>query len=82
VRRQGHDAGKSGAIEDKGAAGQARNSVRTLIVKIIVEERLNARVRGAEVVAQKAILGFVIAEQGAGEVEELGLGSAAADGLS
>src|SRR6478672_1815127 len=49
-------------------------------MEIGVEEGLDAGVGGAEPVAQKLVFLVVIAEQGAGEVEEVGIGGAPACG--
>ena len=49
-------------------------------MQIGVEEGLDARVGGTETIAQQLILLVVIAQQGAGDVQELRIGGAAAGG--
>jgi hypothetical protein len=50
-------------------------------VQVQIEKRLNARVGGAEVAAEAQVFLVVIAEQRAGQFEEIRIGIGAAGGL-
>ncbi len=82
VGRKRHLAREARPIEDEGAGGQARGSVGTDFAQVRVEESLNARIGGAEAVAQQLVLLIVIPQQRPGDFEEVRVGREAAGRLA
>jgi len=70
VRGKRHGAGQAGAVEDKGAGGQARRAARRTIGEIRVEKRLNAGVGGTQIFFEQAFLFVVMAQERLGDLQE------------
>ena len=69
---QRHGAGEAGAVEDEGVGGQARSG--SADAQVAIEKVLNAGVGRAEAIAQQQVFLMKVAQQGAGELQKVGVG--------
>jgi hypothetical protein len=76
--RKGHDTREAGAVEHKGIRRQTGRAAGSHVFQIGIQKLLDARVGRAQPVAEQLVLLIVVAEQRAGDFEEVGVGRAMA----
>ncbi len=79
--RKRHGARQSGPVEHEGIRRQTGRATRTDVLQIRVQKLLNAGIGGAQPVAEQLILLIVVAQQGSGQFQKVGVRGAMAGRL-